>query len=103
MDGNSGESMNEENPIIPAFRMRGTRSRLIAFRCPFCSRVHTHGCGNGRSVQWRGSHCQNGAMNGKNFRLLVIAEVASERMLPKPSIADIVALNAALASCDDAI
>lgn len=88
------------NPLIPAFRLRNAAGCVIGFRCPFCGDVHTHGCGNRRTVQWRGRHCIDPASRGKNYRLLVIGSVASPRMLPEIALSDVVALNRALAPCD---
>lgn len=87
------------NPVIPAHRLLDRDTCTLAFRCPWCGGAHAHGCGNGRSVQWRGSHCALPEIAGRNYRLLAVGEVTSARMLPRLTLADIAELNRALAPC----
>lgn len=95
-----------KNPIVPAYRLAPDRcdsdrqpiSELVIFRCPACGDIHTHGAGNGSAMQWRGSHCCAGSpLAGKNVRLLVCGTVASRRMLPHHSAAEIAELNKVVA------
>lgn len=79
-------------PFIPAHRLHFAGGAVqIAFRCPWCRSVHTHGVGDGSLVQGRGNdHCD---MAPLGYRLLIVGEVRSRRQLPRISTEDINALS----------
>jgi hypothetical protein len=91
------------DPLIPAYRCnRPTDGGLsIRFRCPFCHTVHTHGLPAGEGlIQSRGSHCHNkmSPLFGKNYRLLIVGEIAWDQRVPEFFADDIRTLNAVVQS-----
>jgi hypothetical protein len=88
------------DPFIPAFRIRKGSSCAVCFRCPSCGRVHAHGCADGYPIQPRGSHCPRPELGWTSYRLIVVGEISSTRMLPRLSVADIRNFNQALTTAD---
>ncbi|WP_157100116.1 hypothetical protein [Rhodoplanes sp. Z2-YC6860] len=83
------------NPFIPAYRIILSNTCHLVFRCPYCDSRHLHGCGDGKLEQWRVSHCihEKSELRCRNIRLLCVGEVASERMLPRFGLADLIEFN----------
>jgi hypothetical protein len=78
--------------LIPAYRIkRADGGESIAFRCPHCRAVHTHGLPDGEgAIQDRVSHCHDSRSPwfGREYRLVVVGEVGAPRALPRITAAD---------------
>jgi hypothetical protein len=85
------------DPLIPAYKVRRRDGGVsIAFRCPACGRIHSHGLPdppNDEPVQSRVAHCL-GSLSGRNYRLLVVGWRRGH--LPICSAAEIDQLNSAI-------
>lgn len=80
-------------PLIPVYAIEDA----LAFRCPFCRRIHWHGRADATlgEITHRGAHCvrKSSPLRAKGVALLIVGELPSTRALPRWGVAAIVSLN----------
>jgi hypothetical protein len=78
-------------PAIPAYVLRSTIS--IAFWCPWCRRVHSHGAGGGDGG--RVSHCDRpgSPLKGIGYDLLYVGEVRAVGSIPRLTKGEFIQLS----------